>query len=347
MEASDSDEEIVDLNEAQTNSKTIEKKENTSKSSLKKVKWSKTKFSVESISQIVKSENDQSFYENEPENEKEYNENDNEKEEEKNIEDNDDDNNKENVEKNDNNETKNSNTSFIYTFTWEEGGNDVKLIGSFSNWKDTYEMKKDVKDNVYKISLPLNNEIYYYKFIVDGEWKYAQNQQTKKDNDGNINNFLDLTNFFMNFSQSQTSNEPPQKKSKKSIKKKKSNKLNIKKKKIKSKKEITEFGTENIDKNHMTEPHNNNTIGKPFNLNNESKQDKIGNQKFYDFNQRNFYSSHKSYITISGYRHNVLEHILMEKNNKEQSEIKIGLSHRYREKATTIIYYNCVSKIKS
>ena len=35
MEASDSDEEIVDLNEAQTNSKTIEKKENTSKSSLK------------------------------------------------------------------------------------------------------------------------------------------------------------------------------------------------------------------------------------------------------------------------------------------------------------------------
>jgi len=346
MEASDSDEEIIDLNEAQTNSKTIEKKENTSKSSLKKVKWSKTKFSIESISQIVKSENDQSFYENEQENEKENNEN--EKEEEKNIEDNDDDNNnKENDKKNNNNETKNSNTSFIYTFTWEEGGNEVKLIGSFSNWKDTYEMKKDVKDNVHKISLPLNNEIYNYKFIVDGEWKYAKNQATKEDNDGNINNFLDLTNFFMNFSQSPTSNEPSQKKSKKSIKKKKSSKLNNKKKRIKSKKEITEYGTENIDKNHMTEPHNNNTIGKPFNLNNESKQNKIGNQKFYDFNQRNFCSSHKSYIAISGYRHNILQHILLPKNNKEQTEIKIGLSHRYRGKATTIIYYNCVSKIKS
>ena len=346
MEASDSDEEIIDLNEAQTNSKTIEKKENTSKSSLKKVKWSKTKFSIESISQIVKSENDQSFYENEQENEKENNEN--EKEEEKNIEDNDDDNNnKENDKKNNNNETKNSNTSFIYTFTWEEGGNDVKLIGSFSNWKDTYEMKKDVKDNVHKISLPLNNEIYNYKFIVDGEWKYAKNQATKEDNDGNINNFLDLTNFFMNFSQSPSSNEPTQKKSKKSIKKKKSSKLNNKKKRIKSKKEITEYGTENIDKNHMTEPHNNNTIGKPFNLNNESKQNKIGNQKFYDTNQRNFCSSHKSYIAISGYRHNILQHILLPKNNKEQTEIKIGLSHRYRGKATTIIYYNCVSKIKS
>ena len=229
MEASDSDEEIIDLNEAQTNSKTIEKKENTSKSSLKKVKWSKTKFSIESISQIVKSENDQSFYENEQENEKENN--DNEKEEEKNIEDNDDDNNKENYKENNNNETKNSNTSFIYTFTWEEGGNDVKIIGSFSGWKDTYEMKKDVKDNVHKISLPLNNEVYNYKFIVDGEWKYAKNQATKEDNDGNINNFLDLTNFFINFSQSQTSNEPPQKKSKKNIKKKKSNKLNNKRRK--------------------------------------------------------------------------------------------------------------------
>ena len=61
MEASDSDEEIIDINEATTNSKTIEKKENTSKSSIKKVKWSKTKFSIESISQIVKGDSDQSF----------------------------------------------------------------------------------------------------------------------------------------------------------------------------------------------------------------------------------------------------------------------------------------------
>lgn len=351
MEASDSDEEIVDLNEAQTNSKTIEKKENTSKSSLKKVRWSKIKFSFESISQIVQSEKDQSFNENEPENEKENNENDKENEQENDQEiylENNDDNNDSDINKeNDKNEQKISNTSFIYTFVWEEGGNDVKLIGSFSNWKDTYEMKKDIKDNVYKISLPLNNDIYTYKFIVDGEWKYSKNQPTKQDSEGNINNFLDLTNFFMNFNQNTNRNDSPKKKSKKKIKKKKSNKLGNKKKKNKSIKEITEFGTENIDRNLMTEPYNNNIIGKPFNLNNESKQNKIGNEKFYGFNQINSNSSYKSYIGISGYRHNILQHILLPKNNKEQYEIKIGLSQRYREKATTIIYYNCSSTIKS
>ena len=99
---------------------------------------------------------------------------------------------------NNKNETKTSNASFIYTFIWEEGGTSVKLIGSFSDWKNSFDMKKDINDNIYKISLPLNNEIYYYKFIVDGEWKYSKNQQIKKDDQGNINNILDLTTFFMN-----------------------------------------------------------------------------------------------------------------------------------------------------
>ena len=344
MEASDSGEEIVDINEAQTNSKTIDKKENNSKSFLKKVRLSKTKFSIESISQMVKSENDQSFYENEPENEKDNYNNEDEKELEQNIE-NKEDNNDKDIK--DINESKASNTSFIYTFTWEEGGNNVKLIGTFSNWKDTYDMKKDMQDNIHKVSIPLNNEIYYYKFIVDGEWKYAKNQQIKEDNDGNINNILDLTNFFFNFNSNPPSYQQTQNKSNKKIKKKKSSKLKNKTKKKQSPKTITEFGNENIIKEQMTDPHNNNIIGKPFNLNNESKQDKLGNPKYYDFEERNFYSSYKSYLGISGYRHNILQHILLPKNFENSFDIKIGLSHRYREKATTIIYYNCSSKIKN
>ena len=218
MEASDSEDEIVDLNEAQTNSKTIIKKENHSKSSLKKVRWSKTQFSVDSISQIVKSEIDQSYDEVEIDNEKENNENEKLKEnEDDNIADN----------NNNKNETKTSNASFIYTFIWEEGGTSVKLIGSFSDWKNSFDMKKDINDNIYKISLPLNNEIYYYKFIVDGEWKYSKNQQIKKDAQGNINNILDLTTFFMNVNPDPipiTTNENDNSNNKKN-KKKKSSKL--------------------------------------------------------------------------------------------------------------------------
>jgi len=336
MEVSDSEEEI-DINEAQTNSKTIEQKKCTSKSSLKKINWSKTKFSIDSISQLVKSQNEQSFDDIE-DNEKESNNQKSERDKE---------NEKENIENNKNKDNKNiEKPSYIYTFTWEEGGNEVKLIGSFSDWKNSYIMKKDIKDNVFKTSLSLNNEIYTYKFIVDGEWKYSQKQPIKKDDQGNINNILDLTNFFLNLSSTPKTTEENKSLSKKIINKKKSSKLSNKKSSKKVKKENDDFHRENNDTNQFTEPRKNNIIGNPFNLNNESKQYKIGNQRYYGFEQNNFFSSQKSYLKISGYRHNILEHILLPKNNKENYDIKIGLSQRYRGKATTIIYYNTSTQIK-
>jgi len=336
MEVSDSEEEM-DINEAQTNSKTIEQKKCTSKSSLKKINWSKTKFSIDSISQLVKSQNEQSFDDIE-DNEKESNNQKSERDKE---------NEKENIENNNNKDNKNiEKPSYIYTFTWEEGGNEVKLIGSFSDWKNSYIMKKDIKDNVFKTSLSLNNEIYTYKFIVDGEWKYSQKQPIKKDDQGNINNILDLTNFFLNLSSTPKTTEENKSLSKKIINKKKSSKLSNKKSSKKVKKENDDFHRENNDINQFTEPRKNNIIGNPFNLNNESKQYKIGNQRYYGFEQSNFFSSQKSYLKISGYRHNILEHILLPKNNKENYDIKIGLSQRYRGKATTIIYYNTSTQIK-
>ena len=336
MEVSDSEEEM-DINEAQTNSKTIEQKKCTSKSSLKKINWSKTKFSIDSISQLVKSQNEQSFDDIE-DNEKESNNQKSERDKE---------NEKENIENNNNKDNKNiEKPSYIYTFTWEEGGNEVKLIGSFSDWKNSYIMKKDIKDNVFKTSLSLNNDIYTYKFIVDGEWKYSQKQPIKKDDQGNINNILDLTNFFLNISSTPKTTEENKSLSKKIINKKKSSKLSNKKSSKKVKKENDDFHRENNDINQFTEPRKNNIIGNPFNLNNESKQYKIGNQRYYGFEQSNFFSSQKSYLKISGYRHNILEHILLPKNNKENYDIKIGLSQRYRGKATTIIYYNTSTQIK-
>ena len=371
MEVSDDDEEIIELNEQQTNSKTIDKKEKTtSKSSIKKIKWNITKYSVDSISQIVDSESSQSFYNNYSINEVD---NSKEKEEEKNIEEK-----KEIKEINNNNDNNKENTSFpipetefIYTFTWEEGGNEVKIIGSFTDWKEPYLMKKDVNDNVYKISLPLHNKIYFYKFIVDGEWKFSQIQPTKQDNDGNINNFLDLTNFIFNNTTNFTNTnaninenssnknndndidnnnkeEENKKSSKKIIKKKKSSKLSGKRKtkkiKTKEKNEKCEFGRDYQILKQMTEPLNNNVIGKPFLLNIESELNKIGNKIFYEFNPRNFNSSHKSYINLNGSRHTILNHLILLKNLNKKFNKKVGISQRYREKATTIIYYNCFSK---
>lgn len=37
--------------------------------------------------------------------------------------------------------------------------------------------------------------IYYYKFIVDGEWKFSPDDPTAPDEHGNINNVIDTTNI--------------------------------------------------------------------------------------------------------------------------------------------------------
>ena len=95
----------------------------------------------------------------------------------------------------------------------------------------------------------------------------------------------------------------------------------------------------------LTEPNNSNNIGKAFNINNESKQKKIGIQKFYKLEPNNSYSSIKSYLNLWHYRHTRINHIILQKKiKKDIFYIKIGMSNRYREKATTFIYYNCFSK---
>ena len=374
MEFSDSDEEIIDLNDEKNKEKEEKKEKSKSKNSLKNINW--VKQSIESISQIVKSENEEnenSEYNIENRNNgilDNINDCDND-----NDNDNDEDNQDDSInEKNDVNYNKNNKYNDFtekteetqpdsnaikkknikkninnYTFIWDEGGNNVKLIGSFSNWKQQYEMEKDEKDNIYKFSLPLNNEKYQYKFIVDGVWKCSKKQSTIDDGKGNINNILDLTNI-----------KPKEEIKKKSISKK--NSKNFSKKKIKEKKKKekknsdlkkekkeqkkannnNEYGNDYPDYMKLTEPNNSNNIGKAFNINNESKQKKIGNPKYYKFEAINSYSSNKSYLNLINYRHTRLNHILFQKKIKNDIlYIKIGMSNRYREKATTFIYYNC------
>ena len=91
-------------------------------------------------------------------------------------------------------EEKKEDKNFI--FIWTEGGNKVKLTGSFCDWKIKYDMLKDSKENLFKFPLPLDNKQYQFKFIVDDEWKYSSKYETQKDDLGNINNCIDLTNYF-------------------------------------------------------------------------------------------------------------------------------------------------------
>ncbi len=75
-----------------------------------------------------------------------------------------------------------------------------------------------------------------------------------------------------------------------------------------------------------------------------SKQKKIGNPKYYKFEQFNSNSSSKSYLNITSYRNTLLNHIILQKKLKKGINNKFGITYRYREKAITCIYYNSFAK---
>ena len=82
-----------------------------------------------------------------------------------------------------------------YEFFWNEGGVKVSVTGTFGNWSEYFSMTKDPKDQIFKCTVNLTKKKHLYKFIVDNVWKYTNKQPFEKDDKGNTNNFVDLTNY--------------------------------------------------------------------------------------------------------------------------------------------------------
>lgn len=80
------------------------------------------------------------------------------------------------------------------TFHWDHGGNEVYLMGSFNSWSERVRMERVDKNFSVEKSVE-RGMVHEYKFIVDGEWRFAHDQPTKKDQNGNINNWVDTTGF--------------------------------------------------------------------------------------------------------------------------------------------------------
>ncbi|KAJ4910875.1 SNF1-related protein kinase regulatory subunit beta-1 [Raphanus sativus] len=77
--------------------------------------------------------------------------------------------------------------------TWNQGGNDVAVEGSWDNWRSRKKLEKSGKDHSILFVLP--SGIYHYKVIVDGECKYIPDLPFVSDEMGNVFNILDVHNF--------------------------------------------------------------------------------------------------------------------------------------------------------
>ncbi|XP_039004581.1 SNF1-related protein kinase regulatory subunit beta-1-like [Hibiscus syriacus] len=77
--------------------------------------------------------------------------------------------------------------------TWNYGGNDVAVEGSWDNWRSRKALQRSGSD--LSILLVLPSGIYHYKYIVDGEWKYTPNLPFVSDEMGHVFNLLDVHDY--------------------------------------------------------------------------------------------------------------------------------------------------------
>ena len=240
----------------------------------------------------------------------------------------------EEVEENDtiNQQNQNSNnyinSNYIeYTFIWKEGGNTVKLVGSFNNWKEQLVMDRDPIDKNFKYKLKLKKDKYEYKFVVDNTWKYSKQQKMKSDGKGNTNNYIDLSDYKL---------------SKKNIRKTKKKKKKIKKEKKEESEKAKEdsFGLiypKNEELN-TEAPNAQELYLNSFYINDATNQKNVGEKKFYKYVNRESYTEEKSYRNLLYSPHVNLNHTLTLCGQKQI--LQTGLTYRFRNKDCTMVYYS-------
>jgi len=226
-----------------------------------------------------------------------------------------------------------------FTFVWSEGGNNVKITGSFCDWKIRYDMIKDLNDNKFKYQLPLDNKAYQFKFIVDDQWKYSSTYPTQKDELGNINNSIDLTNYFPKDKEENISSKenPTIKEKEKEEIAKVPCEINKEDKKIRKRKESIYDSEYPSDDNIIPMSLPNKRYFQSFKLDKYSHQNSIGDKKYYSYYKKNSFSGEASSKPIFLLGHINLNHLISFKNKK--INVKNCMSFRYREKACTFLYY--------
>ncbi|XP_043688806.1 SNF1-related protein kinase regulatory subunit beta-2 [Telopea speciosissima] len=92
--------------------------------------------------------------------------------------------------------------------TWGYGGKEVAVEGSWDNWKTRKPLQRSGKE--FTIVKVLPSGVYQYRFIVDGQWRYAPDMPWAHDDMGNAYNILDVQDYVPENLHSIAGFEPPQ-----------------------------------------------------------------------------------------------------------------------------------------
>ncbi|CAK9182207.1 unnamed protein product [Ilex paraguariensis] len=92
--------------------------------------------------------------------------------------------------------------------TWSYDAKEVAVEGSWDNWRTKKPLQRSGKD--FTIVKVLPSGVYQYRFIVDGQWRYAPDMPWAQDEAGNAYNILDLQDYVPEDIESISGFEPPQ-----------------------------------------------------------------------------------------------------------------------------------------
>eukprot|EP00924_Labyrinthula_sp_SR-Ha-C_P007506 maker-scaffold_24-snap-gene-5.46-mRNA-1 protein AED:0.26 eAED:0.26 QI:113/1/0.8/1/1/1/5/66/286 len=92
-----------------------------------------------------------------------------------------------------------SEESVQVVFNWTNPGEEAYVTGTFNEFKEKTIMHKSENNFLYVEELNKEPGKYAYKYIVDDEWRFNQELPTVADNDGFINNYLDISEFKKEF----------------------------------------------------------------------------------------------------------------------------------------------------
>lgn len=225
-----------------------------------------------------------------------------------------------------------------YTFTWDEGGKNIKVTGTFGKWSKFYDMKYFSKEKLFKCTINLPRDKHEYKFIVDGNWKYSKKQPLKKDNKNNTNNIIDLTNYIPKDMQKNISIEKMQEKAIKIKEKPKKRKKIIKKKKdrgygvIYPTKDVLNSEAPVVQQDYL----------ETFLIDSHTNQNFIGRSKYFSYKITEPFTEEKSYKTLLLGPHININHSL--KCVGKKNLLEMGINFRFRDKNCTLVYYSRLPK---
>ena len=237
-----------------------------------------------------------------------------------------------------------STKKYPFKFEYKGNGKSVLLAGSFlDNWNNIKVMIKNKDTNNFERVVYLPKGKHQFKFIVDNKWLCSNQYPTIPDDQGNINNFIDLTNY-----------SPPEEILKEELRKK----LGEKKQEKNNKEINNSIISNNSNKEYTTiKPERNElNMNAPgiirhylptFNLDYQSNQNKFRTKKYLKFKERNIHTENNTYKKILVCPHEKLMHLcpniedlVLKRNNKgDNNYIKICTTTRNKHKFLTTVYY--------